>query len=115
ATFAALDHAVEREGWKIVGLARMTPIFPFILLNYAFGLTRVRLRDYVVATLVGMIPASTAIVYVGSLAHEAGGPRQRTPVEWAFYALGLVATLAMLVIMTRLARRALSHRIEAEP
>ncbi|MEZ4484928.1 MAG: TVP38/TMEM64 family protein [Syntrophotaleaceae bacterium] len=48
--FLAVDQAVAREGWKIVGLTRLSPVFPFNLLNYAFGLTRVSLRDYFWAT-----------------------------------------------------------------
>src|SRR5262249_48812726 len=47
ATFNAIDKAVAREGWKIVGLTRLSPVFPFVLLNYAFGITQVSLRDYV--------------------------------------------------------------------
>src|SRR5690606_28498352 len=54
--FVAIDRAVAEEGWKIVGLTRLSPIFPFVLLNYAFGLTRVSLRDYVFASWLGMLP-----------------------------------------------------------
>ncbi|MEW6335582.1 MAG: TVP38/TMEM64 family protein, partial [Thermodesulfobacteriota bacterium] len=56
ATFSAIDGAVASQGWKIVGLTRLSPVFPFNLLNYAFGLTRVSLRDYVLASWIGMIP-----------------------------------------------------------
>src|SRR5229473_2340136 len=55
AKFKAIDEAVGREGWKIVLLTRLSPVFPFNLLNYAYGLTRVRLRDYVFASWAGMI------------------------------------------------------------
>jgi uncharacterized membrane protein YdjX (TVP38/TMEM64 family) len=54
--FAAIDDAVGREGWKIVALTRLSPVFPFNLLNYAFGLTGVSLRDYVIATWAGILP-----------------------------------------------------------
>ena len=63
--FAAIDRAVGREGFKIVLLTRLSPAFPFNLLNYAYGLTRVTFRDYVVGSLVGMIPGTAMYVYLG--------------------------------------------------
>ena len=65
--FAAIDRAVGREGLKIVLLTRLSPVFPFNLLNYAFGLTTVSLRDYVLGSLVGMLPGTVMYVYLGSL------------------------------------------------
>ncbi len=108
--FAALDQAVADEGWKIVVLTRLSPVFPFTLLNYAFGLTRVPLREYALASWLGMMPGTVLYVYLGSLADAAGSPRQRTPAEWALYATGLLATLAVTVVVTRLARRALAQK-----
>jgi uncharacterized membrane protein YdjX (TVP38/TMEM64 family) len=110
AVFSALDRAVAAEGWKIVGLARLSPVFPFTLLNYAFGLTRVSLRDYVLASWLGMMPGTVMYVYVGSLA-QAGVQRQRTPAEWTLYGVGLLATVVVTVLVTRLAKRALARRI----
>ena len=111
--FRAIDEAVAREGWKIVGLIRLSPVFPFNLLNYAFGLTKVSLRDYFLATLVGMIPAICMYVYLGSLAGSLAtlGSRggARSPVEWALYAVGLVATIGVTIYVTRVARRALKR------
>ncbi len=109
AKFAALDQAVAGEGWKIVFLTRLSPVFPFTLLNYAFGLTRVGLGQYVLATWVGMIPGVILYVYIGTLAQA--GQRSRTAAEWALYGIGLVATIAVTVVITRLARRALGRRI----
>jgi uncharacterized membrane protein YdjX (TVP38/TMEM64 family) len=113
----AIDAAVAREGWKIVALTRLSPAFPFVLLNYAFGLTRVRLRDYVLASWLGMMPGIALYTYLGSLAGDvaaaAAGGRARTPWEWALYALGFVATLAVTVYATRVARAALAQRITA--
>jgi uncharacterized membrane protein YdjX (TVP38/TMEM64 family) len=108
ATFAAIDRAVGEEGWKIVGLTRLSPVFPFTLLNYAFGLTRVRLPAYALASWIGMMPGTVMYVYLGSLARA--GTRQRTPGEWGLYGLGLVATIAVTVIITRIARRVLAKR-----
>jgi uncharacterized membrane protein YdjX (TVP38/TMEM64 family) len=115
--FAAIDAAVAREGWKIVALTRLSPALPFILLNYAFGLTRVSLRDYVLASAVGMLPGTALYVYLGSVAGDlatlGAGGRARTPAEWGLYVVGLLATLAVTVRVTRLARGALRSRIEA--
>ncbi len=109
--FAAIDRAVANEGWKIVGLTRLSPVFPFTLLNYAFGLTRVSLRAYVLASWIGMMPGTVMYVYLGSLAKAASGERIRTPGEWALYVVGLVATVAVTVFVTRIAKRALAEKI----
>jgi uncharacterized membrane protein YdjX (TVP38/TMEM64 family) len=116
-TFRAIDAAVAREGWKIVGLTRLSPAFPFILLNYAYGLSRVSLRDYVLASWIGMLPGIVTYVYLGSLAGDlaalGAGQPARTPAEWALYVVGLAATIAVTVRVTRLARGALRSRMEA--
>ncbi|MEA2627051.1 MAG: hypothetical protein QOD06_3096 [Candidatus Binatota bacterium] len=111
--FRAIDDAVARDGWKVVGLLRLSPIFPFNVLNYAFGLTRVRLRDYVVASWIGMLPGTILYVYLGSIAGDLAraGDRARTPAEWTVYAVGLLATIAVTVFAARLARRALEEKI----
>ena len=69
--FKALDHAVARHGWKIVGLARLCPGVPFHILKYAFGLTRVSLRDFFLASWVAMLPGTVFYATVGSLAADA--------------------------------------------
>ncbi|MBM4273939.1 MAG: TVP38/TMEM64 family protein [Deltaproteobacteria bacterium] len=61
-----LDDRVARQGWKIVAFTRLIPIFPFFILNYAFGITRISLRAYVVTTFFGMMPATVAYVYFSS-------------------------------------------------
>ena len=109
--FAVIDKAVADEGWKIVALTRLSPVFPFTLLNYAFGLTRVSLRDYALASWIGMMPGTVMYVYLGSLAQAGTNPRARTPAQWALYSIGLLATVAVTVLITRLARKALTERI----
>jgi uncharacterized membrane protein YdjX (TVP38/TMEM64 family) len=110
--FRALDRAVAREGFKIVLLTRLTPVLPYTFLNYTYGLTSVSLRDYALASWIGMLPGTLMYIYVGSalksLAELATGSRTRGPAEWTLFALGLVATVAVSVLVTRLARRALS-------
>jgi pyruvate/2-oxoglutarate dehydrogenase complex dihydrolipoamide dehydrogenase (E3) component/uncharacterized membrane protein YdjX (TVP38/TMEM64 family) len=113
--FRAIDEAVAVEGWKIVGLTRLSPVFPFNLLNYAFGVTKVSLRDYFFASWIGMIPGTIMYVYIGSLAGDlatlGAGGRERTPGEWGLYLVGLLATITVTIYVTRLARRALEQRV----
>jgi uncharacterized membrane protein YdjX (TVP38/TMEM64 family) len=109
ASFTAIDAAVAAEGWKIVVLTRLSPVFPFNLLNYAFGVTRVSLRDYFFASWIGMIPATLMYVYIGSLANTGAGGA--TTGQWILKGLGLLATIAVTVLITRIARRALSRRL----
>ena len=108
--FAAIDKAVAKEGWKIVGLTRLSPVFPFTLLNYAFGLTKVQLRHYMLASWIGMMPGTIMYVYIGSLAKAASGERTRTTGEWVLYGVGLLATVVVTVVVTRLAKKALDKR-----
>ncbi len=113
--FEAIDQAVAGEGWKIVGLVRLSPVFPFNLLNYAFGITRVSLKDYFLASWIGMLPATVMYVYVGSLAGDlatlGSQERARTPGEWGLYLIGLVATIVLTVFIARLARKALQKKV----
>ncbi len=113
--FQAIDEAVGREGWKIVGLTRLSPVFPFNLLNYAFGLTRVSLRDYFWASWIGMLPGTVLYVYLGALIGDLAllgtQERSRTAAEWVFYLVGLAATVAVTVYVTRLARSALAKKV----
>lgn len=116
--FKAIDDAVGREGWKIVGLTRLSPIFPFNLLNYAYGLTKVSFKGYFLASWIGMLPGTVMYVYVGSLAADLatlGGARTRTTLEWVLYAVGLAATVLVTVFMTRLARKALRRQVANQP
>jgi len=113
--FEAIDVAVAKEGWKIVGLTRLSPVFPFNLLNYAFGLTQVSLRDYFLASWIGMLPGTVMYVYIGSLAGDlaslGSGERSRTPAEWALYGVGLMATVVLTLYITRIAQRALNRTV----
>src|SRR5881397_1643840 len=109
--FATIDRAVADEGWKIVLLTRLSPVFPFTLLNYAFGLTRVRLSHYVLASWIGMMPGTVMYVYLGSLVNVGAGHRQRTTGEWVLYGVGLLATIAVTIFVTRVARKALQKKI----
>ena len=115
AKFKAIDEAVGREGWKIVLLTRLSPVFPFNLLNYAYGLTRVTLSDYVFASWMGMIPGTILYVYIGSLSGDlagagAGSGGARTPAGLALDAVGFIATVAVVVYVTRIGSQALREK-----
>ena len=112
AKFAAIDDAVGEQGWKIVGLTRLSPAFPFTLLNYAYGLTKVSLRDYVVASWIGMMPGTVLYVYLGAIGKAAADSQGRTPGEWAMLVVGLIATAAVTIYVTKVARRALNQKLE---
>jgi uncharacterized membrane protein YdjX (TVP38/TMEM64 family) len=119
ARFAAIDRAIAREGRRIVFLLRLSPAFPYNLLNYALGLTSIGLRDYVLAA-VGMLPATVLYVYYGTIAGEvaavaSGGGAQRDAGYYATLAIGLVATVAVTAIVTRTARRALDEATREAP
>jgi len=114
AKFMAIDEAVGHEGWKIVGLTRLSPVFPFTLLNYAYGLTRVGLRDYVVASWIGMMPGTVMYIYIGALAGDIamlGGERTRSAQEWVLYVIGLLATVVATVYVTKVARQAMAEKV----
>ncbi len=113
--FAAVDRAVGREGLKIVLLTRLSPVFPFNLLNYGLGVTGVSLRDYVIGSL-GMIPGTIMYVYLGSLAGNIatiGGANQPTnpTITWAIRIIGFIATAAVTLYVTKVARKALDESI----
>ncbi|MEH2359323.1 TVP38/TMEM64 family protein [Nostoc sp.] len=115
--FAAIDQAVGREGLKIVLLTRLSPIFPFNLLNYAFGITGVSLKDYFIGS-VGMIPGTIMYVYIGSLAGNLamiGTEAQPTnpTLQWAIRILGLIATVVVTVYITQIARKALEEEVNS--
>lgn len=111
--FAAIDRAVAQSGFKIVLLTRLSPLFPFNLLNYAFGITGVTLKDYVLAS-VGMIPATILYVYIGSIAVDIayiGSDNQLPdpPIRWVVRIIGLIATVIVTVYATRIASKALAE------
>jgi uncharacterized membrane protein YdjX (TVP38/TMEM64 family) len=114
--FRAIDRAVARQGLKIVFLVRLSPVFPYNLLNYGLGLTRVKLLDYVLACF-GMIPGTFLYVYygkaLGSLAAVAGGAApERGPGDWALLGVGLAATVAVTAFVARIAQRALNEEVQ---
>ena len=109
--FRAVDRAIAANGRRIVLLLRLSPVFPFAVLNYALGLTQISLRDYVVAS-VGMLPGTILYVYYGKLAGDvatlaSGAAPPRDGGYYIVLALGLIATIGVTTLVTRMARTAL--------
>lgn len=109
--FSAVDEAVGREGFKIVLLLRLSPVFPFNFLNYALGLTKVPFKHYALASAIGMLPGGLMYTYFGSaarsLADVAAGKVEGGAAGQAFFWLGLAATIVVTVFVTRVARKSL--------
>ena len=108
----ALEQAVSRKGLRLVLLTRLSPAFPFSLLNLAYGLSEVSLRDYTLG-LIGILPGTVLFCALGALAGDVtrfntvlSGPAD--PGTWAVRILGIVATVAASLLITRVARRALA-------
>ncbi|MER3491573.1 MAG: TVP38/TMEM64 family protein [Mastigocladus sp. ERB_26_2] len=118
--FKAIDQAVAKQGFKIVFLTRLSPIFPFNLLNYAFGITQVSLKDYILG-FIGMIPGTVMYVYIGSLATDLamiGTHHQPTTPEteigkWLIQIIGLIATVVVTIYVTRIAQKALQESVDS--
>lgn len=111
--FKAIDSAVAKEGWKIVGLTRLSPVFPFVFLNYAFGVTQVSLRDYVLASWIGMMPGTVMYVYLGYLPKIAAQGSGDT-LKLILNIVGVIATVAVTVYVTKIAKKALDSQIDDE-
>ena len=111
ARFRAIDRAIGEQGGWLVGLLRLNPVMPFVLSNYLFGLTSVRFWPYVLGSWLGMLPEGCLYVYLIA-AGKVGldeTPHSHGPLEYVFLGLGLAATVAATLLVSRLARRALQN------
>lgn len=117
-----LIRGVEEEGWRFVAFVRLVPVFPFNLVNYAFGLTRIRLREYVLASFVCMAPGAIAYTYLGYAGREAAAGHSGA-IHEALLALALLAAVAFLPRLVRRLRaprefidtQELKRRLEGTP
>jgi uncharacterized membrane protein YdjX (TVP38/TMEM64 family) len=116
ARFSAIDRAVGESGFRIVLLLRLSPVIPFNLLNYALGLTRVRFGTFLLASFIGMLPGTFLYVYLGSAATSAAQLSQHTggPASRAAFWVGIAATIAVVFVLTCIARRALGRALREE-
>jgi uncharacterized membrane protein YdjX (TVP38/TMEM64 family) len=114
----ALTAVTRRDGFTIVLLARLSPLLPYNVLNYLFGVSAVRLRDYVLGSWIGMLPVIMVYVYIGSLTKtvaalpednlDAGGLRR------VLLVTGFIATVGLTALIARRATRELRERLAAE-
>ena len=104
-TPAAIDKALRSEGWKAVALLRLSPVVPFAVKNYLFGVSRVHMRDYLIGTFLGKLPGAivlTALGTTGRAAMDLTGPAR-----WGLLAAGIAATVLVSWLVGRTARRRL--------
>ena len=111
--FRSIDHAIGKQGAKLIFLLRLSPVIPFNLSNYFYGLTGVRFWPYVLASWIGMMPGTFLYVYIGTagkaaVAAAAGSEAVKHGWQyWTFLGVGLVATIVVTIWVTRIARSAL--------
>ena len=114
ARFNAIDKAIGQQGGKIVGLLRLSPALPFSLSNYLYGLTAVKFWPYVIATWLGTLPGTIMYVYFGAIG-KAGldaatdATASHSPAQTTFFIVGLIATIAVTILITRVAQKALKE------
>ena len=108
--FRRIDAAIGEQGAKLVFLLRLSPLIPFNLSNYFYGLTAVKFWPYVLASWIGMLPGTLLYVYLGTVGRAglqaaSGADAARSPLEWIFLGVGLAATVAVTIWVTRIARK----------
>lgn len=114
--FEAVDRAVRQESWKLVLLLRLNPLVPFNLQNYVFGATDIGLMPYVAATFFGIMPGTTAYVYLGTLGRQAAAGNEPGALKIASLAAGAVATVLLAWIAGRRAKTIFANlRSERNP
>lgn len=115
ARFRAIDDAVAKDGWKIVGLIRLSPVFPFIPMNFLFGLTPIPFWHFFFATWIGIIPLCLMFVYLGSLLSDIAAlgtqPIAVGNTKWIVSGIGVITTIIVSIIITRIARKALASKL----
>jgi len=112
----AVGQAVSGQGLIMILLLRLSPVIPYNMVNYALGLTHVKYREFLIGSL-GMLPGTFFYTYsgkvVGDVAAVASGVAvPRGPAYYTFLLIGLIATGAMLVLLTRLSRKVLAQSMK---
>jgi uncharacterized membrane protein YdjX (TVP38/TMEM64 family) len=121
AKFRAIDDAVATDGWKIVSLIRLSPVFPFIPMNFVFGLTRIPFWQFLVVTWFSILPVTALFVYLGTLLGDIAAlgtqPIAAGKTKWVVTGIGIITTIIVSVLISRIARKALNSRLpdEEEP
>jgi uncharacterized membrane protein YdjX (TVP38/TMEM64 family) len=115
--FRVVDDAVAKEGWKIAGLIRLSPAFPYIPLNFIFGLTRIPFWQFVLVTYFAIHPLTILFVYLGSLIGDVAElgtkPMASGNMKWVVLGVGLASTAVVTFFVTRMAKRILGNKLES--
>ncbi|CAL1362005.1 unnamed protein product [Linum trigynum] len=113
--FQAVTIAVERSGFKIVLLLRLVPLLPFNMLNYLLSVTPVRVGDFVLASMLGVMPITFALVYVGTTLNDLSaithGWAEASKMRWIFMVLGLAISGVLFFLIGRIAKAALEKAL----
>ncbi len=104
--FAAMDEAIGKEGWKMVALLRLSPLLPFNLSNYLYGVTKIGFWPYLAASWIGMLPGTFLYVYLGAAGKEASGGSGGGSWKWVLFGAGLIATVVVTIWISRVAKKA---------
>jgi len=117
--FQRIDNAIGKQGAKLVFLLRLSPVIPFNLSNYFYGLTAVKFWPYVLASWIGMMPGTFLYVYIGTAGKAAvaaaGGEAVKHGWQyWTFMSIGLVATIVVTIWVTKIARDALKKTADVK-
>lgn len=114
--FRLVAIAVHRSGFKIVLLLRLVPLLPFNMLNYLLSVTPVPIGSYMLASWLGMMPITFALVYVGTtlkdLSDVTHGWNEISKTRWAVVALGLIVSVVLIICATRVAKNALEKALD---
>ena len=107
--FKAIDDAIGINGWKIIGLLRLSPLIPFNFSNYFYGITSVSFGAYVAISAIGMLPGTLLYAYLGAIgkAGVTSGASSHSMWQYVFLGIGLIATIAVTILVSRIARNAL--------
>jgi uncharacterized membrane protein YdjX (TVP38/TMEM64 family) len=111
-TIRAIDTVAHEESFKTILLSRLTPVTPFAVENYAFGVTGVRLGSFLLATAIGIVPGTIQNVWIGVIGRTAaqGGAGVA---NWILLIIGLAATVVLTVWMTRQAKKRMALQAQA--
>ncbi len=104
--FRAIEQAIAQRGWKMIALLRLSPVVPFTLTNYLLGLTEIQFWPYVLVTWIAMLPATFLYIYLGYVGRAAASGHHRSPFQWTMLTASLVATVALTVYISIVARNA---------
>lgn len=106
--FQSIDNEINEQGWKIVILARLSPIIPFFILNYALGITKIRFIHFIFASWIGMIPGTIVYVLMGTM----GGAfinGKKSSFEWVLLGIGLIATILVTLLISKIVKNSQAH------